>query len=73
MAIHPDVTQRLRAEVLEHCGPTSFPTFENFRDMKYSVLISLVDLVMPIHFYLFSESCDKRDPSVVPPSTPQCP
>ena len=46
MAIHPDVTQKLRAEVLEHCGPTALPTFEHFRDMKYSVLISRVDLVM---------------------------
>lgn len=58
MAIYPDVTQRLRAEVLEHCGPTSSPTFEHFRDMKYSVLISQVDLVDPIYFF-FNESRDK--------------
>ena len=43
MAIHPDVTQRLRAEVLQHCGPTAPPTFEHFRDMKYRVLISRVE------------------------------
>lgn len=43
MAIHPDVTQRLRAEVLQHCGPTAPPTFEHFRDMKYCVLISRVE------------------------------
>ena len=48
MAIHPDVTQKLRAEVLEHCGPTASPTFEQFRDMKYCVLNFRVDLVMPI-------------------------
>ncbi|KAF8811334.1 cytochrome P450 monooxygenase CYP63 [Phlegmacium glaucopus] len=35
LAIHPEAAQRLRAEVLEHCGPTSFPTFQQFRDMKY--------------------------------------
>ncbi|KIM44015.1 hypothetical protein M413DRAFT_67983 [Hebeloma cylindrosporum] len=35
LAIHPQVAQRLRAEVLQHCGPTSTPTFEHFRNMKY--------------------------------------
>ncbi|KAF8962912.1 cytochrome P450 monooxygenase CYP63 [Flammula alnicola] len=35
MAIHLDVAERLRAEVLEHCGPTAPPTFEHFRHMKY--------------------------------------
>ena len=62
MAIHPDVTQKLRAEVLEHCGPTSFPTFEHFKHMKYSVLISRVDLVyadLLFTFFFYSESCDK--------------
>ena len=73
MAIHPDVTQKLRTEVLERCGPTSSPTFEHFRDMKYSVLISRVDLVISYLFIFFSESSDKWDPSFVPSSTPQCP
>ncbi|KAF8900848.1 cytochrome P450 [Gymnopilus junonius] len=35
LAIHPDVAQKLRSEVLEHCGPTSPPTFDHFRNMKY--------------------------------------
>ncbi|KDR66926.1 hypothetical protein GALMADRAFT_258809 [Galerina marginata CBS 339.88] len=35
LAIHPDVTKKLRTEVLEHCGPSSPPTFEQFREMKY--------------------------------------
>ena len=55
MAIHPDVTEKLRAEVLEHCGPTSFPTFENFRDMKYSGLISRICLSL-CQFTLFYSS-----------------
>jgi len=38
MAIHPDVTAKLRAEVLDHCGPTKPGTFENFRNMKYSTV-----------------------------------
>ena len=54
MAIHPEVTQRLRAEVLEHCGPTSFPTFQSFKDMKYSVLISRVDLIYADLPFLFT-------------------
>ncbi|RXW17143.1 hypothetical protein EST38_g8710 [Candolleomyces aberdarensis] len=35
LALHPDVTEKLRAEVLKHCGPTSPGTFDNFRNMKY--------------------------------------
>ena len=51
MAIHPDVTQRLRAEVLEHCGSTASPTFEHFRDMKYSVLIFFSRVVDLCRFF----------------------
>lgn len=35
MALHPEVTQRLRAEVLDKVGATQRPTYDNIRDMKY--------------------------------------
>ena len=35
MALHPDITLRLRAEILEKVGPTQRPTYDNIRDMKF--------------------------------------
>ncbi|KAH9475034.1 Cytochrome P450 monooxygenase 75 [Psilocybe cubensis] len=35
LAIHPDVATKMRAEILEYCGPTSPPTFDNIKRMKY--------------------------------------
>ncbi|KAI0772047.1 cytochrome P450 monooxygenase pc-3 [Trametes elegans] len=32
---HPHVLKRLRAEILEHVGPTRRPTYEDIRNMKY--------------------------------------
>lgn len=34
MASHPDVTAKMRAEVLTVCGNQA-PTYENIRQMKY--------------------------------------
>ena len=34
MASHPDVTAKMRAEVLDVCGNQA-PTYENIRQMKY--------------------------------------
>jgi hypothetical protein len=36
MAIDPEVTRRLREEVLEHCGLIDPPTFERIKGMKFS-------------------------------------
>ncbi|KAG6833307.1 hypothetical protein H0H87_008939 [Tephrocybe sp. NHM501043] len=36
MATHPHVAERLRAEVLEHCGPDKPPTYDQIRGLKYS-------------------------------------
>jgi len=38
LAIHPDVTEKLRAEVLEHCGMDGVPTYEKIRHLKYCTL-----------------------------------
>ncbi|KAJ7573004.1 cytochrome P450, partial [Mycena floridula] len=35
MAIHPEMTKRLRDEVLEHCGPDSPPTYATIRKLRY--------------------------------------
>ncbi|CCM02715.1 uncharacterized protein FIBRA_04822 [Fibroporia radiculosa] len=32
---HPDVTRKLRAEVLAHCGPEGAPTFATIKSMRY--------------------------------------
>jgi len=38
MAIYPHVTERLRAEVIELCGPEATPTFSRIKNLKYSKL-----------------------------------
>ncbi|KAJ3718098.1 cytochrome P450 monooxygenase CYP63 [Lentinula guzmanii] len=35
MAIYPEVANRLRTEVLEHCGATGSITYEQLRNLKY--------------------------------------
>jgi hypothetical protein len=35
LSLHPEVFERLRAEVLEVVGPAGRPTYENIREMKY--------------------------------------
>ncbi|THG97119.1 hypothetical protein EW026_g4826 [Hermanssonia centrifuga] len=35
MAMHPQVTRKMRAEVLEHCGRHGAPTFDNIKSLRY--------------------------------------
>lgn len=35
LAEHPEITNRLREEVLNHIGPERRPTYEDLRGMKY--------------------------------------
>lgn len=35
LARHPEVYQKLRAEILNTVGPTSAPTYEHLKNMKY--------------------------------------
>lgn len=35
LAMHPEVTKRLRAEVIEKVGSTRTPTYDDIREMKY--------------------------------------
>jgi cytochrome P450 len=32
---HPDITQRLRGEILSQVGPTKRPSYEDIREMKF--------------------------------------
>ncbi|CAK5276731.1 unnamed protein product [Mycena citricolor] len=50
MAIYPDVAKKLRAEVLEHCGPQQSPTYQNVREMKYmrAVINEVLRLFPPV-------------------------
>ena len=35
MALYPDITKRLREEVLEKVGTARSPTYDDIRDMKF--------------------------------------
>lgn len=34
LAQHPEIADKLRAEILDKVGPTRRPTYEDIRDMK---------------------------------------
>ncbi|KAF5344773.1 hypothetical protein D9757_013427 [Collybiopsis confluens] len=50
MAIYPDVAKRLRAEVLERCGPSGDITYEQLRSLRYmrAVLNETLRLFPPV-------------------------
>lgn len=50
MALHPDVMNRLREEVLHMVGSTEHPTYDNLRDMKYmrAVINETLRLMPPV-------------------------
>lgn len=35
MALHPDVTRKMRAEVLKLIGPTRAPTIDDIKELRY--------------------------------------
>ncbi|KAJ6461725.1 cytochrome P450 [Mycena sanguinolenta] len=52
LAEHPPVLAKLREEILCFVGPTTRPTYDNFRDMKYlrAVLNETLRLYCPVPF-----------------------
>ncbi|KAJ7066916.1 cytochrome P450 [Mycena amicta] len=50
LAIYPNVLTRLRAEVLQHVGPTARPTYDHIRAMKYmrAVINEALRLYSPV-------------------------
>ncbi|KAJ6472705.1 cytochrome P450 monooxygenase CYP63 [Mycena vitilis] len=67
MAIYPDVARKLRAEVLEYCGPHGAPTYDNIRDMRYmrAVINEVLRLYPPVPLNV-RES--RAEPCTLPPS-----
>ncbi|KAG6811218.1 hypothetical protein H0H92_008479 [Tricholoma furcatifolium] len=67
MAIHPEVAVRLRAEVLEHCGPDAAPTYDQIRGLKYmrAVINETLRLFPPVPLNV-RES--RSAPCALPPS-----
>ncbi|KAF8151560.1 cytochrome P450 monooxygenase CYP63 [Crassisporium funariophilum] len=66
MALHTEIAEKLRAEVLEHCGPSSPPTVEKFRDMKYmrAVINETLRLFPPVPLNIRET---RNAPCVLPP------
>ncbi|CAE6488372.1 unnamed protein product [Rhizoctonia solani] len=50
LATNPHILTKLRAEILEHVGTSSYPTFDNFREMKYlrAVINEVLRLYPPV-------------------------
>jgi len=69
---HPDVLQKLRAEVLEHVGTSRMPTYDDIRSMKYlrAVLNETLRLFPPVPFDVRSTREATVWPSKVPGGAP---
>ncbi|KAG8733597.1 hypothetical protein FRC11_004833, partial [Ceratobasidium sp. 423] len=50
LATNPHILSKLRTEILEHVGASSYPTFDNFREMKYlrAVINEVLRLYPPV-------------------------
>ncbi|KAF8754584.1 cytochrome P450 [Rhizoctonia solani] len=50
LATNPHVLSKLRAEILDHVGTSSYPTLDSFRDMKYlrAVINEILRLYPPV-------------------------
>uniref|UniRef100_A0A0W0ETJ6 Putative cytochrome P450 monooxygenase CYP63 n=1 Tax=Moniliophthora roreri TaxID=221103 RepID=A0A0W0ETJ6_MONRR len=68
MAIYPDVAQKLRQEVLQHCGANDAPSYEQIRDLKYmrAVLNETLRLFPPVPLNVR----ESRAACTLPPSDP---
>lgn len=68
MAIYPEVAQKLRAEVLQHCGVSNMPTYDQIRELKYmrAVINETLRLFPPVPLNV--REC--RHSCTLPPSDP---
>jgi len=72
MATVPHVAEKLRAEVLENCGPDASATYERIKDLKYmrAVINETLRLFPPVPLNV-RES--RPPPCLLPPSDPTYP
>ncbi|RXW17454.1 hypothetical protein EST38_g8393 [Candolleomyces aberdarensis] len=74
---HPEVSSRLRAEVLEHVGPTKRPTYEDIKELRYlrAVINETLRVLPPVPWdvrqcingAVFPSPDPKEKPIYVPP------
>ena len=50
MALHPDVTRKMRAEVLELLGSTRAPTMDDIKELRYSRFLLIFVRTYSRHF-----------------------
>ncbi|GLB42805.1 putative cytochrome p450 [Lyophyllum shimeji] len=72
MATYPHVAERLRAEVLENCGPSAPPTYERIKNLKYmrAVINETLRLFPPVPLNVRET---RTSPCLLPPSDPTYP
>ncbi|KAF9444176.1 cytochrome P450 monooxygenase pc-3 [Macrolepiota fuliginosa MF-IS2] len=64
---HPDITRRLRTEILSTVGPKSMPTYDDIRDMKY--LRAFLNEVLRLYPAVPMNSRTSNRPIVLAPTT----
>ncbi|KAG5652107.1 hypothetical protein H0H81_006281 [Sphagnurus paluster] len=72
MAEHPHVAERLRVEILTHCGPCAPPTYEMIKDLKYmrAVINETMRLFPPVPLNVRET---RANSCTLPPSDPTYP
>lgn len=68
LALHPDVLQRLRAEIIEHCGPHGSPDYDTLLQLRYlrAVINETLRLFPPVPLNIRESRAD----CTLPPADP---
>ncbi|KAF9475912.1 cytochrome P450 monooxygenase pc-3 [Pholiota conissans] len=65
---HPDIEKRLREEVIDEVGPSSSPTYENMREMKY--LRAFLNEVLRLYPPVPADTRSTKNATTLPPASP---
>ncbi|KAF9445140.1 cytochrome P450 monooxygenase CYP63 [Macrolepiota fuliginosa MF-IS2] len=71
MSIHPEIAQKMRAEVLQHCGPHAMPTFAQIHELRYirAVINESLRLFPPVPLNVRESRPDSdAGPCLLPPA-----